>query len=143
VEQPTAIRERVHIANLPTADVDENAIIVNALQRRADVVVQKSLAEGFGLTVTEAMWKRRPLVASAVGGILEQIEDGVHGLLVDPSDLSAFGGAVRDLLSDPKRAAALGQAAHERVRDRFLPPDYLSANLEVVASIVAGELSSP
>jgi trehalose synthase len=142
-KQSAPVRERVHIANLPTADVDENAIIVNALQRRADVVVQKSLAEGFGLTVTEAMWKRRPLVASAVGGILEQIENGVHGLLVDPSDLSAFGSAVRDLLSDPGRAAALGQAAHERVRDRFLPPDYLSANLEVVAAVADGELSSP
>ena len=54
---------RVHLANLPTDDVEENAIIVNALQRRADVVVQKSLAEGFGLTVTEAMWKSRPIVA--------------------------------------------------------------------------------
>ena len=143
VEQPKRLRERIHIANLPTADVDENAIIVNALQRRADVVVQKSLAEGFGLTVTEAMWKRRPLVASAVGGILEQIENRVDGLLIDPSDLSAFGGAIAELLSDPERAAALGQAAHERVRDRFLPPDYLAANLDVVTAVAGGEFNSP
>jgi trehalose synthase len=143
VEQPLGLRARIHIANLPTADVDENAIIVNALQRRADVVVQKSLAEGFGLTVTEAMWKRRPLVAGAVGGILEQIESGVQGMLVDPVDLSAFGGAVRELLSDPGGAAALGRAAHERVRDRFLPPDYLAANLDVVADVAGGNLSSP
>ena len=74
------------------ADPDENAAIVNAIQRHASVVVQKSLAEGFGLTVSEAMWKRRPVVASAVGGIVDQIEAGVHGLLVDdPDDLSAFG----------------------------------------------------
>jgi len=142
-DQPMHLRERIHIASLPTDDVDENAVMVNALQRRADVVVQKSLAEGFGLTVTEAMWKRRPLVAGAVGGVLEQIDDGVQGLLVDPIDLGAFGAAVRDLLADPARAAALGEAAHERVRERFLPPHYLAANLEVIAAVVSGGLSSP
>ena len=59
----------MHLVSLPTVDVDENAAIVNALQRHATVIVQKSLHEGFGLTVTEAMWKTRPVVASAVGGI--------------------------------------------------------------------------
>jgi len=142
-ELPSVLRQRVHIADLPTADVDENAIIVNALQRRADVVVQKSLAEGFGLTVTEAMWKRRPIVAAAVGGVLEQIDDGVQGLLVDPQDLPAFGSAVRTLLMDPARASQLSDAAHERVRERFLPPQYLAANLEVVAAVARGGLSSP
>ena len=83
------------------ADVAENAAIVNALQRHATVVVQKSLHEGFGLTVTEAMWKGRPVVASAVGGIRDQIVDGEHGLLVaDPTNLGAFGEAVRHLLGD-------------------------------------------
>jgi trehalose synthase len=143
VEQPPSLRERIHLANLPTADVEENAVIVNALQRRADVVVQKSLAEGFGLTVTEAMWKRRPIVAAAVGGVLEQIDDGIQGLLVDPTDLSSFGAAVGRLLSDRAAAAALGDAAHARVRERFLPPDYLAANLEVVAHIAGGAVSSP
>ena len=142
-ELPFGLRKRIHIANLPTADVDENATIVNALQRRADVVVQKSLAEGFGLTVTEAMWKRRPIVAGAVGGVLEQIEDGVQGVLVGPHDLTAFGAAVGSLLADPARAASLGDAAHERVRQRFLPPQYLAANLEVVAAVAGGGLSSP
>ena len=70
---------------LPMVDADENAVIVNALQRRADVIAQKSLAEGFGLTVAEAMWKGRPVVASSVGGIQDQIEDGRTGLLVDPT----------------------------------------------------------
>ena len=69
-------------------DAEENAAIVNAIQRRAAVVVQKSLAEGFGLTVTEAMWKGRPLVVSRVGGIQDQIVDGVDGLTVDPRDLA-------------------------------------------------------
>src|SRR5262249_18485853 len=78
---PRVQRSRVHLACLPMADVEENAAIVNALQRHAAVVVQKSLQEGFGLTVTEAMWKGLPIIASAVGGVLEQIEDGRSGLL--------------------------------------------------------------
>ena len=82
-ELPRAGRRRVHLALLPMDDADENAVMVNALQRRADVVVQKSLAEGFGLTVAEAMWKGRPVVASRVGGIQDQIEDGETGVLVD------------------------------------------------------------
>ena len=79
-ELPRGSRRRVHLALLPMDDADENAVIVNALQRRADVVAQKSLAEGFGLTVAEAMWKGRPVVASRVGGIQDQIEDGAHRL---------------------------------------------------------------
>ena len=90
-ELPPRVRRRVHLALLPMDDADENAVIVNALQRRADVVVQKSLAEGFGLTVSEAMWKARPVVATDVGGIRDQIEDGVTGRLVEPRDLRAFG----------------------------------------------------
>jgi trehalose synthase len=116
-----ADRRWVQIACLPMADAEENAAIVNALQRHASIVVQKSLAEGFGLTVTEAMWKGRPIVASAVGGIQDQIEDGVHGLLVqDPTDLAAFGAAVRRLLEDPALAARLGEQARQRARGQFL-----------------------
>jgi trehalose synthase len=118
---PPEVRERVHLALLPMDDIEENAVIVNALQRGADVVVQKSLAEGFGLTVAEAMWKRRPVVASRIGGIQEQIEHGVSGLLLDdPTALEAYAAAVLELLGDPARAAGMGDAAHERVRDRFL-----------------------
>jgi trehalose synthase len=103
------------------SDAEENAAIVNALQRAADVVVQKSLAEGFGLTVAEAMWKSRPVVASRIGGIQDQIEDGTSGVLLgDPADLEGYGHAVRGLLDAPERAAAMGAAAHERVRERFL-----------------------
>jgi trehalose synthase len=129
------VRSRVHLANLPTDDVEENAVIVNALQRRADVVVQKSLAEGFGLTVTEAMWKRRPIVASRLGGILDQISDGDQGLLVDPRDLLAFGGALDRLLRDPMEADRLADAARERVRTRYLPPHYLGRYLAVIDRI--------
>jgi len=132
---PAGANRRVHLANIPTDDVDENATIVNALQRHAAVVVQKSLAEGFGLTVTEAMWKGRAVVAGGVGGIRDQIEDGVSGLLVDPRDLTAFGNAVGTLLEDPSLAAGLGAAAHRRVRDRYLAPHYLGAYLELFAEL--------
>src|SRR6476619_1170249 len=117
---------RVHLALLPMADPDENAAIVNAIQRHASVVVQKSLAEGFGLTVAEAMWKRRPVVASAVGGIVDQIEDGIHGLLVEnPADLPAFGAAVESLLRDRAEAEQLGENAHQRVTAEFLGDRHL------------------
>jgi trehalose synthase len=118
---PPAIQARAHLAELPMADTDENAAIVNALQRHATVIVQKSLREGFGLTVTEAMWKRRPIVASAVGGIQDQIRDGVDGLLVyDPSNPAETAAKLRLVLSDPALGVRLGDAAYERVRTEYL-----------------------
>ena len=134
---PRRIRRRVHLALLPMADDDENAVIVNALQRRADVVAQKSLAEGFGLTVAEAMWKARPVVASAIGGIREQIEDGRTGFLVEPGDLQAFGGHVSALLDDPHGAERIGAAAQTRVRDLFLGPRHLGQYVELLESVLA------
>jgi len=123
---PADVRRRLHLCCLPMDDVDENAHLVNALQRHAAVVVQKSLAEGFGLTVTEPMWKGRPVVAAAVGGIPDQIEDGISGILLrDPADTVALTKAVAELLADPARAAALGAAAHDRVRDYFLGDRHL------------------
>lgn len=123
---PEHIRRRVHLVSLPTIDVDENAAIVNALQRHAAVIVQKSLHEGFGLTVTEAMWKARPVIASAVGGIQDQIEDGTHGLLLQhPSDLDAFAAAVARLLGDPDGARRMGLRGQARVLERYLGLDSL------------------
>ena len=119
---PVEARQRINLVTLPMDDVTENAAMVNAVQRHATVVVQKSLKEGFGLTVAEAMWKARPVVASAVGGIQDQVIDGRNGaLLSDPSDLEAFGTAVGRLLADPTGAAQCGAAARERVRETFLP----------------------
>ncbi len=120
-ELPDEQRARVHLAALPMTDGEENAAMVNALQRHAFAVVQKSIAEGFGLTVAEAMWKGRPVVASRIGGIQDQIEDGRTGLLLDdPKDLPAYGEAVLSLLKDEPRARKIGVAAQERVRDEFL-----------------------
>jgi trehalose synthase len=135
-ELAAADRRRVHLALLPMADADENAVMVNALQRRADIVVQKSLAEGFGLTVAEAMWKARPVVASAVGGIQDQIEDGTTGCLVDPGDLAAFGDRVSALLSDPHSAERIGQAAQVRVRDLFLGARHLVQYVDLFARVL-------
>jgi trehalose synthase len=132
----------VHLAALPLEDLEENAAVVNALQRHSSVVVQKSLAEGFGLTVAEAMWKRRSVVASGIGGIREQIVDGTSGILIArPRDLARFGSAVAGLLVDPVRAAAIGRAAHERVREHFLGPYHLGRYFELIARLIGASSS--
>jgi trehalose synthase len=113
--------------------------MVNALQRHASVIVQKSLAEGFGLTVAEGMWKGRPVVGSAVGGIQDQVADGTGILLPDPTDLSAFGHAVRTLLDDPELAARLGSAAREYVRAHYVGDRHLLRYAELFGTLLAAE----
>ena len=125
VRLPGSIRDRIHLVCVPMTDGDEAATIVNALQRHATVVVQKSLAEGFGLTVTEAMWKSRPVVASAVGGIVDQVVSGQTGWLVNPEDLIVCGNRIRALLDDPATASTMGAAAHERAVSEFLADRHL------------------
>lgn len=118
---PAHLRSRMHLATLPMDDLGENAAIVNALQRHASVVVQKSLREGFGLTLTEAMWKSRPVVASRVGGLQDQVTHNEDGLLLDdPADVEALGEALCRLSRDEALAARLGANARERVRADFL-----------------------
>jgi trehalose synthase len=134
---PPAVRAKAHLARLPMDDEEENAAMVNALQRRAAVVVQKSLAEGFGLTVAEAMWKGRPVVASRIGGIQDQIEDGVTGLLLDdPRDVEGFGRLVCELLLDPARARRMGEAAQRRVREHFLGTRHLLQYVDLLGDLV-------
>ena len=131
-------RKHVHLALLPMAEAEENAVIVNALQRWSSVVVQKSLAEGFGLTVAEAMWKARPVVASRVGGIQDQIADGDSGMLVDPGDVEGFGAAVSGLLSDRNRAERMGAAAQARVREEFLGVRHLTEYVDLFERVMRG-----
>jgi trehalose synthase len=138
---PADIRARIHLAVLPMEDLEENAAIVNALQRRSDVICQKSLAEGFGLTIAEAMWKARPVVAGAVGGIQDQITHGETGLLVDPRDLEQFGSAVTSLLTNPDRAAKLGHAAHNLVRERFLAPRHLTQYVDLFGDLLGSVIT--
>ncbi|WP_422771238.1 glycosyltransferase [Plantactinospora sp. WMMC1484] len=122
---PAAVRSRVQLLCLPMADQRENALVVNALQQHASVVVQKSLAEGFGLTATEAMWKSRPLLANAVGGLRVQVVPEESGLLLDPADTAGAAEAIRRVLGDPRLAARLGAAARRRVHDEYLPDRHL------------------
>lgn len=134
---PKETRDRTHLVSLPMEDLDENAFIVNALQRHARVITQKSIAEGFGLTVSEAMWKARPLVGTCVGGIQDQIVDGESGILVDdPRDLAAFGAALTGLLEEPERAARMGKAARERVLERFTSVRSLLDYLAVIRRVL-------
>jgi len=119
------VRVRTHVACLPTTRPDD-ALLVNAVQRRATVVVQKSLAEGFGLSVAEALWKGRPVVATAVGGIQDQITHEENGLLVaDPSDLDGIMRHVARLLAEPAFAEQLGEQAQDRVRREGLSDRHL------------------
>jgi trehalose synthase len=140
---PPPARARIHLACLPLTSPDENAAMVNAIQRQAAVVVKKSLQEGFGLGVAEAMWKARPVVASAVGGHLEQIQHLHSGLLVqDPADVGAFGDAIVKLLRDPQLAARLGQTARERVRALFLNDRHFIRWVEVFDSALERRAAS-
>jgi trehalose synthase len=134
---PSDVRGRAHLVSLPMRDIDENGAMVNAIQRRADVVVQKSIAEGFGLTVAEAMWKRRPVVASRVGGIQDQVLDGETGLLIDdPRDLAACARAIERILADPAGAREMGEAARQRVIDNYLAVHRLREYVDLLATLI-------
>ncbi len=122
----------IHILELPpTARLD-----VNALQRAATIVVQKSLAEGFGLVVTEAMWKAKPVVGGAVGGIRRQIIQGSTGFLVHSVEGTAY--RIRQLLGNPELARRLGEKAKQYVIENFLPPSYLKRWLLMLLSLRYG-----
>jgi len=136
---PEDHRARTHIVCLPMDDVEENAAMVNAIQRRSQIVVQKSLAEGFGLTVAEAMWKGKPVVAGARGGIQDQITDGVSGLLLDdPADLDEFAAAVRRLLDDEPLRVRMGSAARTEIEANFLGTRHLLQYLWVLRVLLEG-----
>jgi trehalose synthase len=107
----------------------QDTALVNALQRRAAVVVQKSLREGFGLTVTEAMWKGTPVIGGAVGGIRHQIEDGVNGFLVNSIEETAE--RIVQLIRDRDLGRRLGERARQTVRERFLLTRLLEAELDL------------
>ncbi len=110
-----------------------HALEVNAFQTGSDVVVQKSTREGFGLVVTEAMWKCSPVVGGRVGGIVHQIEDGVTGYLVSDADECAD--RVANLLKDPDHRREMGKKARESVRQRFLTPRHLADYLRIFQSL--------
>ena len=119
----------VHLFFSPDGLPAGNDAMVNALQTHSEILLQKSTREGFGLTVSEGMWKGKPIIGGNVGGIRLQIEDGESGYLVDSSQQA--GERIVQLLEDPGLRSAIGRNARERVRERFLIPrllyDYLTA----------------
>ena len=129
------VRERasgnpdIHILLIPP----ESDIEINALQRAATVILQKSIKEGFGLTVTEALWKGKPVVASAVGGIQLQVKNKFTGLLCHSIEGAAY--AIKRLLSNPEYADWLGKNAREHVRQNFLITRHLKDYLLLFISL--------
>ncbi len=113
----------------------DDPLLVNVIQRTSKVVLQKSTREGFGLVITEAMWKGRPVVASNVGGIPTQIVDGESGYLVDPYDLDGVAEIVVRLLEDETLADEIGASARERVRERFLITRHMLDYLDLMLSL--------
>jgi trehalose synthase len=118
--------------------VGNNDILVNSIQRFSNVIIQKSIKEGFCLSVTEALWKGKPVVASNVGGIPGQIEDGKNGFLLEPNDMEGFAERIAYLLKNPDEGQKLGQGAKEMVRQKFLITRLLSDYLDMLNSIMGG-----
>ncbi len=116
--------------------VGKNQILVNAIQRFSTVLVQKSIREGFGLTVTEALWKGKPIVATNVGGIPLQIRDGENGFLVEPHDTEQFADRIIEILKNPSMAQEMGKKGKEIVRGNFLITKALLDYLELLNEIM-------
>jgi trehalose synthase len=121
--------ERIRILSV------QDSALVNALQRKAAVVLQKSIREGFGLTVAEAMWKGTPVVGGNVGGIRHQIQDGVNGYLVENVQHAAE--RIVQLLKDPRLREQLGRRAKETVREHFLMTRLMEEWLDLIGSFKA------
>jgi trehalose synthase len=121
---------------LVTDPAASNFIFINALQRKSSVIVQKSSKEGFGLVVTEALWKGTPVVASNIGGIPLQIQDGENGFLLDFADTQGFADKIVTLLKDPALAIEMGRKGKEHVKNKFLITRLLIDYLDLLADLV-------
>jgi len=131
---PERIRQDVVMLSLPMVSRKENALMVNALQRCSTVVVQNSLREGFGLTATEAMWKRRATIGTYACGLRQQIRSGVDGMLIkDPRDAEEVAEKLDRMLRDPTRRSVLSRNAQRRVFQEFLIFGQLGRWLQLLA----------
>lgn len=140
---PKEIRRDVAILTLPMQSRKENALIVNALQRCSTVVVQNSLEEGFGLTVTEAMWKRLPVIGSSASGLQMQIRNGIDGLLTsNPRDPAEIARNLDALLADERMRDTMGSSGQRRVYDDSLVFNQVRAWLRLLAKTVAKPLAA-
>ncbi len=117
--------------------VGNQELLVNSIQKYSSVVIQKSIREGFCLSVTEALWKRTPVVASNVGGLPIQIQDGENGFLLEPDDADGFADRIIHILKNPKEAKKLGDKARETVGRKFLITRLLSDYLDMLNSIMS------
>ncbi len=131
----TAAGEFLESGEIILLSIEDN-MLINALQTMAAVVIQKSIREGFGLTVTEALWKARPVVASNVGGIRRQIFHEKTGYLFDPADRQSFADAICFLLKNPDIGAELGARGKEHVRRNFLITRHIIDDLTLLNEIL-------
>jgi trehalose synthase len=138
LELEPEIQREVAIISLPMDSRKQNALMVNAIQRCSSIIAQNSLQEGFGLTVTEAMWKRIAVLGSSACGIRRQIRDGIDGKLVqDPEDRAEIADALEELICEPRRRELLARTAQRRAHDDFLVFSQLRAWLRLLADCVA------
>ena len=118
--------------------VGNNDFLVNSIQQFSNVIIQKSIKEGFCLSVTEALWKSTPVVASNVGGIPAQINNGESGFLLDPYDVEGFSERIVYILKNPDEAKAIGEKGKEKVRNEFLITRLLSDYLDMLNAVING-----
>ena len=139
-ELPPAVQDDIALVVLPMHSVEQNALMVNALQRASTIVVQNSLREGFGLTIAEAMWKRVPVLSnSRACGPRQQVRDGVDGRLIrDPEDEAELGQAIDEMLAAPETLRRMGRAAQRRVNDAFLMLGQLRSWGQLLGGSVGG-----
>ncbi len=114
----------------------EDSLLINALQRRAAVVFQKSIKEGFGLTVAEALYKKTPVIASNVGGISLQIQDGISGYLVEPNDIDDAAKKAIHIIKNPDLAKQMGEAGHAYVKQNFLITTHLNNWINILKETI-------
>jgi trehalose synthase len=136
-ELPASIQQDIALLSLPMTSHRENQLMVAALQYCSTIVVQNSIQEGFGLTVTEPMWKGTPVVVSNACGIRQQVQPGRDGIMIDdPSDPSKIAAALRASLADPAQRQLMARNAQRRVRDEFLLFNQATQYLKVLAKVV-------
>lgn len=134
---PERIQNDVVLLALPMGSRKENALMVNVIQRSSSIIVQNSLREGFGLTATEGMWKRKPVLISNACGLRQQVREGVEGAIVyDPQDPVEIAGRLNEILSDPYLRDYQGQKAQRRVHDNFLVFSQVRKWLEVLSTVI-------
>lgn len=133
-----SIQDDIAIVALPMVSLEENALMVNALQRASSIVVQNSIREGFGLTITEAMWKHVPILSNARAcGPRQQVRDGLDGRMVeDPEDEEALAEAISSMLDDPLARDAWGRSSQRRVHQEFLVFSQLRAWFRLIEHLL-------